>query len=331
MAWRVALPETLLAGSRAESLVPAVTGKVRATWFGLALLVAAAILWSLNGPLIKLMHAPAVAGTSPEGGAAPERAARLAVTIACFRSLIGGVVLLPFALGRRQTLRRASPRWAVAAVACFTTLTACFVLATTLTAAANAIILQYTAPIWVIALSPWLLRERPSRRQVGCMSVALLGVAILFAGNALEHRPQWTGMLLALGSGVAYGALIVVLRGLREVDAIVVTTLNTLGSGLLLLAAVPLAGTLELSAAQWLVLAVMAVVQFTLPYVLFAIAVRHVDAAQAAIITLLEMVLNPVWTWLVVGEVPPPATLVGGPLVLAAVAAAAATRRAPQG
>lgn len=317
--------------SRERSVDSAPESKRRATCLGLALLVASALLWSLNGPLIKLMHAPGVAGILPEADASTDRAARLAVTIACFRSLIGGLVLLPIAFGRRQTIRRASPKWVAAAVICFTTLTVCFVLATTLTAAANAIILQYTAPIWVIALSPWLLRERPTRRQIACMAVALLGVAILFAGNALGQRPQWTGMLLALGSGVAYGVLIVVLRGLRDVDAVVVTTINTLGSGLLLLFAVPLVGTLDLSAAQWLVLGVMAVVQFTLPYVLFAIAVRYVDATQAAIITLLEMVLNPVWTWLVVGEIPPPATLLGGPLVLAAVAAAAATRSTPRG
>jgi drug/metabolite transporter (DMT)-like permease len=127
--------------------------------------------------------------------------------------------------------------------------------------------------------------------------------------------------------GIGYGALIVVLRGLRTVDALVVTTMNTLGSGLILLAATLLWGMLALTAAQWGVLATMAVVQFTLPYVLFAMALRYVDATRAASITLLEMVLNPIWTFFIIGEVPPAATLVGGPLVLAAVGGSMMTKR----
>jgi drug/metabolite transporter (DMT)-like permease len=170
---------------------------------GLALLVAAAALWSLNGPLIKLMDEPAIAGAAT--GATGDSARKLAVTIACFRSLIGGLVLLPFAWSRRASLRRVGIGWPVASIACFTTLTVCFVTATILTAAANAIILQYTAPIWVCLLSPLLLREWPSRGQVCWMLLALAGVGILFGGNALGERPEWAGLLLALVSASATG------------------------------------------------------------------------------------------------------------------------------
>ncbi|NUQ50501.1 MAG: EamA family transporter, partial [Phycisphaerae bacterium] len=112
----------------------------------LAALVAAA-LWSLNGPLIKLLNQ---AGDGVDG-----------LAIAFYRSLFGGLIFVPLAVRRLATLRGAGWGWPLGSVACFTLMTAAFVIANTMTAAANAIVLQYTAPIWVVALSPLLLRERP--------------------------------------------------------------------------------------------------------------------------------------------------------------------------
>ena len=108
-------------------------------------LFACAAIWSLNGPLIKLLKQEDVPG----------------ITIACYRSLIGGAVFLPLAWRRLGTLRSAAPGWSIAAVLTFTLMTVCFVIATTKTAAANAIILQYTSPVWVFLLSPLLLKEKP--------------------------------------------------------------------------------------------------------------------------------------------------------------------------
>ena len=64
----------------------------------------------------------------------------------------------------------------------------------------------------------------------------------------------------------------------------------------------------------------LSLVQFTLPYVLFSWGLQRVEAHRAALIVLLETVLNPLWTFLLVGEAVPPATLLGGPLILVGVA-----------
>ena len=270
-------------------------------WLGVLLLIACTALWSLNGPLIKLLGREGVPG----------------ITIACYRSLWGGLVFLPFAWPRRGSLSRVRPRWALASVATFTLMTVTFVIATTKTAAASAIILQNTSPIWVFLLSPLLLREYPGRTDALVLLIAMAGVFVIFSGSP---HADLAGMTIAIVSGFGYGSLIVVLRALRPVNPSVVACLNALGSGLLLLAPVIWQHALWMSPHALALMALMALVQFTLPYMLFSAALQHIEAHRASLILLLETILNPVWTYLAVGEVPPRATLLGGPLILAGVA-----------
>jgi len=297
---------------------PAATS--RHAWLGVLGLVACATLWSLNGPLIKLL----------------DRADVPAITIACYRSLLGGLVFLPFALSRRRTLRRVAPGWPIGSVLTFTLMTASFVIATTRTAAANAIILQYTAPIWVFLVSPWLLRERLRAGDGLVLLLAMTGVAIIFLGHGTGDLPA---LSIGLTSGLGYGLVIVALRGLRSVDPAAVVGMNFVGSGLLLLPAVVVWGWLApggwpaadpsggatawrffaLNGRQFALVLALALVQMALPYLLFSWALRHVEAHRAALIVLLETVLNPTWTYLVVGEPVPRPTLIGGPLILLSV------------
>jgi drug/metabolite transporter (DMT)-like permease len=270
-------------------------------WLATLGLLACAALWSLNGPLIKLL----------------DRAQVPPVTIACYRSLLGGLVFLPLALRGLGTFRRVSPVWPIASLATFTLMTASFVIATTKTAAANAIILQYTSSIWVFLLAPLLLGERPGRAEGLVLLVAMAGVGVIFAGNP-DTDPA--GLIVALISGLGYGSLTVVLRALRPVSPTAVAALNALGSGVVLLIPVAVRGAFWLTAYQWSLMLVLALVQFTLPYVLFSWALQHIEAHRAALILLLEAILNPLWTFLLVGEAPPIATFLGGPLILAGVA-----------
>lgn len=269
----------------------------------------AAALWSLNGPLIKVLDQQ---GVSPW-------------TIACYRSLIGGLCFAPWAWGRRKTLRTIAPGWPVAAVAAFTTLTICFVLATSATSAANAIVLQYTSSIWVFALAPLVLGERPDGKTGAVLLVAVIGIGVLFFGNLSQG---FGGLGLALISGFAFGVLTLILRRMRSVDPILVVTLNAVGSGMLLVVPLALRGELGLTLPQGGLLLFMGVVQFTLPYAMFSWGLRSVEAPRAALISLLECVLNPIWTYFAVAEIPSVATLAGGALILISVAVAATMRPA---
>ncbi|HQP33896.1 MAG TPA: DMT family transporter [Polyangiaceae bacterium] len=286
----------------------------RSPWPGLLALVACAALWSLNGPLIKLLHHAEVPG----------------ITIAFYRSIIGGLAFLPLAWPRRSTARKVPWYWPAATILVFTIMTASFVIANTRTTASNAIVLQYTSPLWVFLLSPLLLGERSSRAEGAVMSIAMAGVAVIFAGNPAADLP---GLGWALLSGWGYGTLTVLLRKLRPVSPTVVSALNALGSGILLLGPSLLWGRLTLDKHELVILLILALVQFTFPYFLFSWALQRIGAHKASLLLLLEVVLNPVWTFFAVGERPSHATLIGGPLILLGVASAIliGSRKAAQG
>lgn len=278
--------------------------------WGVALLVLAALLWSLNGVLIKSIY---------EGGSGPP-----AVTIACYRSLFAGLFLLPLTRGKWRSLTTASRdqgrrRIRPAAWGCmafFTMMTAAFVLAMTKTETANALILQYTSTFWIFGLSPWLLHERPRPEDLRLLAIAVPGIAVIFAGNASTDA---MGLSIALASGLFFGLLTLLIRHLRDSDSVVVTVFNNLGSALLLLPFCVGVGELMVSRRALMLLVVMGVVQFGVPYYLYTLGLVRVPASQAALVTLLEPVLAPVWTYFALGESVPRATMIGGTLILLAL------------
>ena len=299
---------------------------------GVTLVFAAAVLWSLNGALIKLIH---------EDGQGPH-----AVLIAFYRSLFAGLFLLTLARGKFHTLKRNSERAteptpasarscetgiphqlihrslfglrpaAIACVVFFTLMTACFALAATKTEAANAIILQYTSTFWVFGLSPWLLREKARTEDLWILGLAMIGIGVIFGGRASTNL---IGLLIALAAGLFYALNTMTLRLLRDSDSAAVIVLNNLGSVVLLLPVALLVGGLMISPRALLLLIVMGVVQFGLPYYLFTLGLVRVPAYQAALITLAEPVLVPLWTYLAVRETVPLTTIIGGGVILAAL------------
>jgi len=289
--------------------------KLRDCRIGVLMLIGAAVLWSLNGVLIKSINDH---GNGPHG-----------VVIAFYRSLVAGLFLLPIARSRLGTLAQNLPVGAgtpsrlvrvqpaaVVCVLCFALMTVCFVVANTHTEASNAIILQYTSTFWIFALSPLILGERPKAGDVWMLAVAVVGIGIIFAGNATSGL---FGLVNALLAGLFYGLLTIMIRKLRNADAAAITVLNNLGSAALILPFVLIAGGLIVAPRAALLLVVMGVVQLAIPYYLFSLGLARVPASQAGLITLLEPVLVPVWTFLILGERLPPATAVGGSLILAAL------------
>lgn len=287
---------------------------------GLCLLLAASVLWSLSGALIKLAHQAGVDG----------------VAIAFYRSLFAGIALLPLAWRRLSTLARPSESPAnsapkrkrlllrvmsirPAAMCCvvfFTLMTVSFAIANTKTEAANVIILQYTSTFWVFALSPRLLGEKPRSQDLWILGLAMIGIAIIFIGNAATDL---TGLVIALGSGLCFALLTLMIRIMRDSDSAAVTLVNLLGSSLLLLPVVLLFGDLAISQRALVLLVLLGVVQFGLPYYLYTLGLARIKAHQAALITLVEPVLVPLWAYMAVGELIPGTTAVGGAVVLAAL------------
>ncbi|HET6585278.1 MAG TPA: DMT family transporter, partial [Nannocystaceae bacterium] len=199
-----------------------------------------------------------------------------------------------------------------------------FVLANKLTTAANTIFLQSTAPMYVLLVSPWLLGESIRRRDLGFVALAAAGLSLFFLGTEPPRAtaPDPTaGNLIAVGSGVAWAATLVGFRWLghhREPGGDPVHTVvvgNLLAFAVCLPAALPV-GAVGIADASALVY--LGVCQIALPYLLLTRAVRHVSALEASMLLLVEPALNPVWAFVLHGEMPGALAIAGGVVVLGA-------------
>jgi DME family drug/metabolite transporter len=264
----------------------------------------AAILWSLSGGFSKVL--------TKDTGLGLNHPEVQAFTIAFYRALFAGVVLLP-AL-RVQDL---SFRWMMGVmVACFAAMNVTFVTALTAGSAANAILLQYTGPMWMYLVSVRWLGEPPDRRSFYGLAVGLIGILVIVGGES--QSDQLPIVLIGLGSGLAYAGVILCIRILREASSRWLTILNHLISALVLL---PVIWTLASpTLPQFVCLFLFGALQMGLPYWLVARGLRVVSPQEAGMITLLEPLLNPLWAYLVAREVPKLPTFIGGALILGALA-----------
>ena len=187
-----------------------------------------------------------------------------------------------------------------------------YISAATLGTAANAVLLQYTAPMWMYLASIWWLGEKPERRNTMALAMGLVGVAVILAGS--WHDENLHAVALALASGVAYAGVIIGLRVNRDASSLWLTVINHLGGALFLL---PLVWHVETPTAPQLgVLFLFGAVQMALPYLLVARGMRSVSPQEAGTIMLLEPILNPLWVYLVAGERPASVTFAGGAFIV---------------
>jgi drug/metabolite transporter (DMT)-like permease len=255
-------------------------------------ILAAAVLWSTAGAAIKVCQL--------DGW-----------QIASGRSLVAAATLALVLPGSR---RRPSRRgWLVATAYAATVVL--FVVANKLTTAANAIFLQDTAPLYVLALSPILLNERPTRGELLAVPVFILGLALFFV-DRLAPGQLW-GNAIALASGVSFALAIIGLRAAQDEGQAVLLWGNLLAGAVALAPA--LAGAPPRPTDLVIVL-FLGTFQLGLSYALFQYGIRGTPAVEASLLVLLEPVLNPVWTFLVAGEIPGRWALIGGAIILAATA-----------
>jgi drug/metabolite transporter (DMT)-like permease len=240
--------------------------------------------------------------------------------VAGFRSAVAALaigMLLPAAL-RSLTWRAWLAGVAYAATLLF------FVLANKLTTSANAIFLQSTAPLYLFLLSPWLLRERIRARDALVIVAVGTGLVLFFLGDEtpLSSAPDpRRGNLLAALSGLTWAFTVVALRWLsrgprqpgRDPALGSVVAGNLLAFTFALPFALPVA---HVGAVDWLVLGYLGLFQVGLAYVLVTRGLKHVSAFEGSILLLVEPALNPLWTWLALGEVPGQLALLGGTLIL---------------
>jgi drug/metabolite transporter (DMT)-like permease len=255
------------------------------------LLVGASLCFSLGGVLIKWVQWNPVAIAGARSGIA--------------------AVLVYFAFPR---MRITWSFYQLAGAAAYASNMVLFVMANKMTTAANAVALQYTAPAWVALFSAWFLKEK-IRRSDWLTIILVSGGIFLFFMDKLTVGGAW-GNVLALASGFAYAWVFLLFRRQKDLDPY-----GSLFLGNILTALVCAPFMFHgLPGTQGLIgLVLLGVVQIGIAYSLYSVAIRHVTALDASIILLLEPILNPVWTFLTLGEAPGPWAMAGVIIVLGAI------------
>jgi drug/metabolite transporter (DMT)-like permease len=197
-----------------------------------------------------------------------------------------------------------------------------FIVALNHTTVAHVLFIQAIAPVLAALLGRALLGEPVSRRSAVAMGVALAGVGIMVGAGSDGGGLLGDG--LALVMAIAFAVAIVITRHRRDVSMAPATFF---GQVILLAAFLPFARPGEIGGGDLFELALLGAGQIGLGLVLLTIGARLIPAAHVALISLLEVVLGPLWVWMALSERPGTATLIGGAVVVASVVIQAGGRR----
>ena len=258
-------------------------------------LLVCAALWSIAGIFMKLI---------PWNGFA----------VAGGRSLIAGLTIGAYM--RLKRLRFHFNRRTLIAGVLTGCVYICFTVANKLTTAANAIVLQFTNPAFIILFSALFLHKKVRRADLAVVLASLVGIALFFFD---QLAPGYLlGNVVAIGAGMFFAAMFMTLGGLETEErysAVVIGQSFTFLVGLpFLLLTKP-----ELSSTALLSLLILGVLQLGLPYILYVKGSNYCPPLACSLLTALEPLLNPVWVLLFNGEKPGPFALVGGAIVIVSV------------
>ncbi|HMN90224.1 MAG TPA: EamA family transporter [Saprospiraceae bacterium] len=257
---------------------------------GLLAVAVAALLWSTGGLFIKLLPFEPL-------------------TILFYRSACAALL---FGLLFRNAIFRLNGLTIFVSIV-YAALMMTFVFSTKLTTAANAIFLQYTAPIYVLLLEPLLFRLPLERINIWTIVVCFLGMVLFFLGDL--EMGNTTGNVIALGSGVLLAAMML---GQRKNDPTRHEAAIFWGNVLVVLIAIP--SYLQSATPQpleWGMLLFLGFVQMGMGFFFFTYGLKRVLAIEGSLLGMLEPILNPVWVFIGYGETPSKLALVGGLLIIA--------------
>ena len=207
---------------------------------------------------------------------------------------------------------RAIGRSGIAVVLLLALSSGSFLVALNHASVANVLFMQALAPIIAAALGT-LLGEPVGRRTWIAMLIALGGVTLMVGGPG---RPSAIGLVLSLFMSASFAATIVLTRHRREVSMAPAMCLSQV---VVFVLAAPFADAGQIGGKDVALLATLGIAQIGLGFILLTIGARLIPAGEVALITLLEIVLGPLWVWIFLGEEPATLTLIGGGVVLAAV------------
>ncbi len=253
------------------------------------ILIIAALMWSLGGLFIKLVNLNPMAITG-------------------IRSLGAAVVLLIYIKKPKLYWNR----YFFAGVLAYSMMVILYVISIRLTTAANAIFLEFTAPLYVVAFSYFLLNERINRFDIFAMVIIFLGMGLFFM-DELSFYGFW-GNILALLAGVCLALVTVLIRKEKESAFEIVF----FGNALTTIICLPfiIQGFSSTTQVDWFIIFGLGIFQLGIPYLLYTTALKYVSALDAILVGMLEPVFNPIWVYIFVGEAMGEWAFIGAALVI---------------
>ena len=254
-------------------------------------MIIASVLWSIGGIFIKLINWNPMA-------------------IAGSRSAIAALVMMVYLKKFKFKINKS-----MLICACsYSLLVILFVSANKLTTSANAILLQFTSPVWVALLSRAILKQKISRIDGITIIFVILGM-IMFFIDELEMS-YLLGNILAILSGIVMAGMILLFQQQKENSLVEITLL---GNVITAIVGIPFYFISSPGMESILPLFILGVFQLGIPYLLYVLAIPNVTAIDAVLIPVLEPLLNPLWVFIFAKESPTLFSLLGGGLVLLSV------------
>ncbi len=267
---------------------------------GLIYISFTAFLWSTSGFFIKYLTINAF-------------------QISFFRSLVAALTIFLITLIRNQKLKFEFDIVSNFAAIFYAGILILFVLATKMTSAANAIFLQFTAPMYLVVLEPLLLKTKFEPKNVITIIICIFGMILFFFGK-LELGNIY-GNLLAICSGICFAMFSLLLK-YKKVKHKNDNTLNNIIMGNVLVGVITFFFvfpdfTLDLK--QFLILLYMGAIQIGVSYIIFNEGIKYVSATESMIIATLEAIFNPIWVFIGIGEAPSVYSIFGGLIIFSAI------------
>ena len=267
---------------------------------GLILISLTAFLWSSSGLFIKVLTLSAF-------------------QILFFRSSIAAVTIFLVTIIRRKKIEYKMDSISLLCSFSFAGILMFFVIATKLTTAANAIFLQFTAPIYMLFLEPVFLKTKFNKSNLLTIVVCIFGMTLFFFGK-LEIGNIY-GNIIAIVSGLCFAFFSLFLKWKKELHKSV-NTINSVILGNVIVAVVcfPIVfSELTFNFTESMILIYMGVFQIGLSYIIFNEAIKFVSATESLIIATLEAIFNPIWVFIGIGETPSVYAVIGGLIIFAAI------------
>lgn len=274
--------------------------KIPAHRKGLIYISFTAFLWSTSGFFIKYLTISAY-------------------QISFYRSLVAAITIYVISSVRKQKLKFTFDKVSNLAAIFYAGILILFVLATKMTTAANAIFLQFTAPIYLVVMEPLVLKTKFEPKDIITIFICIGGMILFFFGK-LEIGNIY-GNLLAIASGFCFAMFSLLLK-YKRVKQGSENTLNNSVMGNALVAIIAffiVFPSFTLSLPEALILLYMGAVQIGVSYIIFNEGIKYVSATESMIIATLEAMFNPIWVFIGIGEAPSVYSIIGGVIIFGAI------------